>query len=130
MIISSPEGYRLIAKRKLPRFLFDYIDGGANSEETLERNTADLRLIALRQRVLRGSERVDLGARLFESDLALPIALGPVGLTGMYAKRGEVQAAKAATVAGVPLPSPRCPSVPSRKSAIRSPNPSGFSSMS
>jgi len=103
MIISSPEGYRLIAKRKLPRFLFDYIDGGANSEETLERNTADLRLIALRQRVLRGSERVDLGARLFESDLALPIALGPVGLTGMYAKRGEVQAAKAATVAGVPF---------------------------
>lgn len=102
MIISSPEDYRASARRKLPRFLFDYIDGGANSELTLERNSSDLREIALRQRVLKGSLDLDLTCRLWQQTHALPVFLAPVGLTGMYAQRGEVQAAQAAGLAGIP----------------------------
>ena len=103
MIISSPGDFREAARRKLPPFLFHYIDGGAYAERTLSRNVADLSDIALRQRVLKGSEDLDLSVDLFGEKLALPVVLAPVGLTGMYARRGEVQAAKAAASRGVPF---------------------------
>ncbi len=103
MIISSTHDYRLAAKRRLPPFLFHYIDGGAYDEHTLARNVADLRDLALRQRVLKAVGQVDLSARLFGEDVSLPVALAPVGLTGMYARRGEVQAARAAASRGVPF---------------------------
>jgi len=103
MIISSTHDYRLAAKRRLPPFLFHYIDGGAYDEHTLARNVADLRDLALRQRVLKEVGEVDLSARLFGEDVSLPVALAPVGLTGMYARRGEVQAARAAASRGVPF---------------------------
>ncbi len=101
MIISSTHDYRLAAKRRLPPFLFHYIDGGAYDEHSLARNVADLRDLALRQRVLNEVGEVDLSARLFGEDVSLPVALAPVGLTGMYARRGEVQAARAAASRGV-----------------------------
>ena len=101
MIVSSPDDYRAAAQRRLPRFLFDYIDGGANAEETLRRNVSDMQAIELRQRVLKGTAEIDLSTSLFGEKLALPLALAPVGLTGMYARRGEVQAAKAAESAGI-----------------------------
>lgn len=103
MIISSTHDYRLAAKRRLPPFLFHYIDGGAYDEHTLARNVADLRDLALRQRVLKDVGEVDLSARLFGEAVSLPVALAPVGLTGMYARRGEVQAARAAASRGVPF---------------------------
>ena len=103
MIISSTHDYRLAAKRRLPPFLFHYIDGGAYDEHTLARNVADLRDLALRQRVLKAAGEVDLSARLFGEAVSLPVALAPVGLTGMYARRGEVQAARAAASRGVPF---------------------------
>ena len=103
MIISSTHDYRLAAKRRLPPFLFHYIDGGAYDEHTLARNVADLRDLALRQRVLKEAGEVDLSARLFGEAVSLPVALAPVGLTGMYARRGEVQAARAAASRGVPF---------------------------
>jgi L-lactate dehydrogenase (FMN-dependent) and related alpha-hydroxy acid dehydrogenases len=103
MIISSALDYRAAAKRRLPPFLFHYIDGGAYDESTLRRNVEDLRSIALRQRVLGEVGTVDLSTELFGEKLALPVALAPVGLTGMYARRGEVQAARAAASRGVPL---------------------------
>jgi L-lactate dehydrogenase (cytochrome) len=103
MIISSTHDYRLAAKRRLPPFLFHYIDGGAYDEHTLARNVADLRDLALRQRVLKEVGEVDLSARLFGEAVSLPMALAPVGLTGMYARRGEVQAARAAASRGVPF---------------------------
>jgi L-lactate dehydrogenase (cytochrome) len=101
MIISAPTDYREASRRRLPRFLFDYIDGGANGEQTLRRNIDDLSHVTLRQRVLRDVSDIDLKTSLFGQDLSMPIALAPVGLTGMYARRGEVQAAKAAEQAGV-----------------------------
>ena len=103
MIISSTHDYRLAAKRRLPPFLFHYIDGGAYDEHTLARNVADLRDLALRQRVLKEVGEVDLSARWFGEAVSLPVALAPVGLTGMYARRGEVQASRAAASRGVPF---------------------------
>jgi len=103
MIISAPTDYREAARRRLPRFLFDYIDGGAVTENTMKSNAEALQNIALRQRVLQGVGEPSLSADILGSRWAMPIALGPVGATGMYARRGEVQAARAAAVAGIPL---------------------------
>ncbi|MBD8872342.1 FMN-dependent L-lactate dehydrogenase LldD [Rhodanobacter sp. DHB23] len=103
MIISSALDYRVAAQRRLPPFLFHYIDGGAYDEQTLRRNVEDLRSLALRQRVLGEVGEVDLSTELFGEQLSLPVALAPVGLTGMYARRGEVQAARAAAAKGVPF---------------------------
>ncbi|MCX5493340.1 FMN-dependent L-lactate dehydrogenase LldD [Kaistia dalseonensis] len=103
MIISSPLDYREAARRRLPPFLFHYIDGGAYAEETLRRNSDDLNKLALRQRVLKEVGDVDLSTQIFGQSLSMPVALAPVGLTGMYARRGEVQAAKAATAKGIPF---------------------------
>lgn len=103
MIISASTDYRAAAESRLPPFLFHYIDGGAYAEHTLKRNTADLADIALRQRVLRDMSSLSLETELFGEKLAMPVALAPIGLTGMYARRGEVQAAKAAANKGVPF---------------------------
>ncbi|WP_447890734.1 FMN-dependent L-lactate dehydrogenase LldD [Pseudomonas hormoni] len=103
MIISSASDYREAARRKLPRFLFDYIDGGAYAEHTLRANSADLTGISLRQRILKNVETLSLETTLFDQPLAMPIILAPVGLTGMFARRGEVQAIKAAQNKGIPL---------------------------
>ncbi len=103
MIISSPTDYRKAAKAKLPPFLFHYIDGGSYSERTLKQNVEDLESIALKQRVLNDMSTLDLSTELFGEKLDLPMVLAPVGLTGMYARRGEVQAAKAADKKGIPF---------------------------
>jgi L-lactate dehydrogenase (cytochrome) len=100
---ASALDYRELARRRLPPFLFQYIDGGAYAEVTLRRNVEDLERIALRQRVLHDVSQLDLTTELFGQKLALPVALSPVGLSGMYARRGEVQAARAADAAGVPF---------------------------
>ena len=103
MIISSTNDYREAAKRRLPPFLFHYIDGGAYAEHTLKRNVEDLSKIALRQRVLNDMSSLSLETQLFNETLSMPVALSPVGLTGMYARRGEVQAAVAADKKGIPF---------------------------
>src|SRR5215468_2332309 len=103
MIISSPTDFRKAARRRVPRFLFDYAEGGANSELTLHRNVSDLAEIALAQRVLTGVGEVDLTTTIFGAEQSLPVTLGPVGIAGMYRRRGEVQAARAAFASGVPF---------------------------
>jgi L-lactate dehydrogenase (cytochrome) len=95
--------YRALAKARLPHFLFEYLDGGSYDEVTLRRNVEDLRNVALRQRVLRDVSKIDLSASLFGKQWSMPVGLGPVGLAGLYARRGEVQAARAAAAAGVPF---------------------------
>jgi L-lactate dehydrogenase (cytochrome) len=103
MIISSATDFRAAAQRRLPPFLFHYLDGGAGAEQTLRANVDDLQAIKLRQRVLQGSDQLDLSAQWFGQSYALPVALAPIGLTGMFARRGEVQAARAACARGVPF---------------------------
>jgi len=100
---ASALDYRELARRRLPPFLFEYIDGGSYDEVTLKRNVADLEAIALRQRVLNDVSSIDLTTTIFGQKLALPVGLAPIGLAGMNARRGEVQAARAAEAAGVPF---------------------------
>ena len=103
MIISSSADYRAAAQQFLPPFLFHYIDGGAYAEQTLRRNVDDFAAVALRQRVLKDMSQLDTSIELFGEKLSIPVALSPVGLTGMYRRRGEVQAARAADRHGIPF---------------------------
>lgn len=103
MIVSASTDYRAAAQRRLPPFLFHYVDGGAYAEHTLKRNVADLSDIALRQRVLKNMEDLSLETKLFDETLSMPVALSPIGLAGMCARRGEVQAARAADAKGIPF---------------------------
>jgi len=103
MILASIDDYRTLARKRLPHFLFEYIDGGAFSETTLRNNSADLQTIALRQRVLRDVSSISTATTLFGKEYAMPLGLSPVGIAGLNARRGEVQAAQAAEEAGVPF---------------------------
>ncbi|WP_420140337.1 FMN-dependent L-lactate dehydrogenase LldD [Sphingomonas sp.] len=94
--IVSASHFREAARRRLPRFLFDYAEGGAFDEQTLDANVADLRAIQLRQRVLRDVAELDLGTHLFGRTHPLPVMLGPIGIGGMFRRRGETLAARAA----------------------------------
>src|SRR5947209_1701846 len=95
--------YRELARRRLPRQLFDYIDGGAYEEATMRANVADLERLLLRQVVMRDVSARDQSTELLGQHLSMPVILGPVGLGGMFATRAEVQAAKAAHAAKVPF---------------------------
>lgn len=103
LILADVSDHRRRARQRLPRFLFDYIDGGAFAETTLRRNVDDLQALTVRQRVLRDVSEVDTCASFFGEPAAMPLALGPVGLAGLYSRRGEVQAARAAEALGVPF---------------------------
>lgn len=94
------EDYRQLARRRLPRLLFEYIDGGALTESAKTRNASDFGDIRLRQRVLTGVESVSLKTEILGEVISMPLLLAPVGMSGMYARRGEVQAARAAKTAG------------------------------
>ena len=103
MVISATTDYRAAAQAKLPPFLFHYIDGGSYTETTLKNNVGDLQDIALKQKVLNDMSELSLEHDVFGEKLSMPLVLSPVGLTGMYARRGEVQAAKAAEKMGIPF---------------------------
>lgn len=103
MITASVADYREAARRRLPPFLFQYIDGGSFAEQTLARNEADLAALALRQRVLCDVAGVDTSTELFGRKLDMPVILGPVGLAGLNARRGEKQAVRAAESMGIPF---------------------------
>ena len=103
MKAASVYDYRRLARRRVPHFLFEYLDGGSYAEITKSRNRADLESLALRQRVLRDMADIDTTAQLFGHDYRMPLALAPIGLAGMYARRGELQAVRAAEAAGVPF---------------------------
>lgn len=95
--------FRRKAERRLPRFLFDYIDGGSGAEVTLARNTADWEAVKLTQKVLVDASKMDCSVNLFGETLAMPLVLAPVGMGGMTSRRGEVQAKRAADKAGIPF---------------------------
>ncbi|MFI5400170.1 MAG: L-lactate dehydrogenase [SAR324 cluster bacterium] len=103
LVPASAGDFRLLAKRRLPRVVFDYIDGGANEERTMARNREDFLRIRLRQRALQDASKLNTRAEMLGASWAMPVGLAPVGLAGTYARRGEVQAARAAEAAGVPF---------------------------
>ncbi len=92
-----------MARRRLPPMFFEYIDGGSYAEVTLGRNVADFEAIALRQRVMRDMTQLNLATTAVGQALDMPLGLSPVGMAGMYARRGEAQAARAAQAAGLPF---------------------------
>jgi L-lactate dehydrogenase (cytochrome) len=100
---ASVSDYRLLARRRLPTMFFEYIDGGSYDEVTLRRNVADLENLALRQRVLRDMSALDTRIETLGQQWSMPVGLAPVGMAGMYSRRGEVQAACSAALAGVPF---------------------------
>lgn len=95
--------YKKLAKKRLPNFLFDYIEGGANAEQTLYANSADFRKYTLKQRVMRDVSHVDTSTTLFGRSQSMPVALAPIGMAGLFARRGEVQAVKAAETNDIPF---------------------------
>ncbi len=99
---ASVTDYRRLAERRLPRFLFDYLDGGAYAEVTLARNVRDFERLELHQRILRDVSARSAKTHLFGAELTLPLALSPVGLSGMMARRGEAAARRIAGVFGIP----------------------------
>lgn len=103
MNISNPKDYRNAAKKRLPQFLFDYIDGGSYSEKTLRDNVSDLQDIIIEQRILRDVGEIKTEINLFGKNLAMPVVLSPVGMAGMYARRGEAQIAEAALNHNIPF---------------------------
>jgi L-lactate dehydrogenase (cytochrome) len=100
---STADDFQALARRRLPRFLFDYLDGGAGREHTLTANVSALSRVRLRQRVLVDVDGIESATTLAGESLAMPLALAPIGLAGMMARRGEVQAARVAEAAGVPF---------------------------
>jgi L-lactate dehydrogenase (cytochrome) len=93
---------RRAARRRLPRPVFDYVDGGAEDEVTLERNTSGFDDLVLMPRVLRDVDEVDLSTTILGSPSPLPFALAPTGFTRMTHHEGELAVARAAGRAGIP----------------------------
>jgi L-lactate dehydrogenase (cytochrome) len=100
---ASVSDYRELARRRLPRQMFDYIDGGAYEEATMRSNVSDLQDVLLRQVVMKDVSVRDQACEVLGQKLSTPMILGPVGLAGMFSRRAEVQAARAAEAAGIPF---------------------------
>jgi L-lactate dehydrogenase (cytochrome) len=100
---ASVSDFRELARRRLPHIFFEYIDGGSYAEVSLKRNVADFEAIALRQRVMRDMSNLDMSVTSLGQTFSMPVGLAPVGMAGMYARRGETQAARAAKAVGVPF---------------------------
>lgn len=100
---ANTDDFRLLAKKRLPRQLFDYIDGGSYQETTLANNHDAFLQYNLRQRILKNVSQIETSCRFFNEKLAMPLILGPVGLAGCYARRGEVQALAAANKHNIPF---------------------------
>jgi L-lactate dehydrogenase (cytochrome) len=102
-VITNIEDLRQSARRRLPRALFDYCERGSYDELTLRTNRADLDAVKLRQRVLVDVSSINVATTLLGESLSLPVAIAPTGMAGLFARDGEVQAARAAQAAGTRL---------------------------
>jgi L-lactate dehydrogenase (cytochrome) len=102
-VITSIEDLRQLARRRLPRMFYDYADGGSWTESTYRANQADFQRILLRQRVAIDVEHRSTRTRMAGAEVAMPVAIAPTGLTGMYCADGEILAARAAEKFGVPF---------------------------
>jgi L-lactate dehydrogenase (cytochrome) len=102
-VITSIADLRDMARRRVPRALFDYVDGGSYDEITLRRNRADLDAIRLRPRALVDVARQNLATNLLGAPAAMPLALAPTGMAGYIRGDGEILAARAAAAFGIPF---------------------------
>lgn len=102
-VITSIADLRELARQRVPRALFDYVDGGSYDEITLRRNRADLDAIQLRPRALIDVARQNLATTILGAPAAMPLALAPTGMAGYIRGDGEVLAACAAEAFGIPF---------------------------
>ena len=102
-VITNIEDLRVIAQRRVPRMFYDYADSGSWTESTYRANQADFQSIKLRQRVAVNMEGRTTATTMVGIDVAMPVAIAPVGLTGMQHADGEIHAARAAEKAGIPF---------------------------
>ena len=102
-VLNSIEDLRQEARRHVPRAIFDYADRGSNDEVTFNRNLADLAALQLRQRVMVDVSRQQLATKILGEDWAIPVGIGPTGLTGLFHANGEMLGARAAQAFGVPF---------------------------
>jgi len=102
MLLNS-EDYRRAARRALPRFVFDYVDGGADDGACLRRNRADLDSVTLTPRVLRDTTAIDTSVEVFGQRWQAPFGVAPMGLNGLVRPRGDAMLAAAAASAGLPF---------------------------
>ena len=100
--ITSIFDLETLARKRLPKVIFDYVHGGAYEQETLERNVRDMRALALRQHDLRDVSHRNTRVAMVGCDCRIPLAIGPTGLAGLTWPNGEVEEAKAAEAFGVP----------------------------
>jgi L-lactate dehydrogenase (cytochrome) len=102
-VITCIEDLRVLAKRRVPKMFYDYADAGSWTESTYRANEADFQKILLRQRVLVDMSNRTLATTMVGEPVSMPVALAPVGMTGMQHPNGEILAARAAEVAGIPF---------------------------
>jgi len=102
-VITNIEDLRDLAKRRVPRMFYDYADSGSWTESTYRANEADFQRIRLRQRVAVDIEKRSLATKMIGVDVAMPVALAPIGMLGMQHADGEILAARAAEAFGVPF---------------------------
>jgi L-lactate dehydrogenase (cytochrome) len=102
-LITCIEDLRLVARRRVPRMFYDYVDSGSWTESTYRANERDLAAISFRQRVAADIENRSVRSTMIGEDVAMPVALAPTGLCGMQHADGEILAARAAEAFGVPF---------------------------
>src|SRR5271165_6658184 len=102
-VIQSIADLRALARRRIPRAIFDYADGGAYEERTLRANAADLDAITFRQRVMVDVSTVSLATTVLGSKISMPLAIAPTGLAGLFHADGEIHGARAAAAFGIPF---------------------------
>src|SRR5271167_1949318 len=102
-MIQSIDDLRNLAKRRIPRAIFDYADGGSYQERTLRANAADLDALTFRQRVMVDVSSTSLATTVLGTEISMPLAIAPTGLTGLFHADGEMLGARAAEAAGIPF---------------------------
>jgi L-lactate dehydrogenase (cytochrome) len=102
-VITSIADLRELARRRLPRAIFDYADRGSYDELTIARNRADLQKLEFRQRVMRDLSSLSVAGSMLGEPVTMPLAIAPTGLTGLFHRDGEIHGARAAQAFGIPF---------------------------
>ena len=102
-VITCIDDFKPLYRRRVPRMFYDYAESGSWTEQTFRENTSDFSRLLLKQRVAIDMTGRNLASTMIGQDVSMPVALAPVGLTGMQCADGEIKAARAAEKFGVPF---------------------------
>ena len=101
--INSIADLRELARRRVPRAIFEYADRGSYDELTLARNRSDLQALQFRQRVMRDLSQLSVAGTMLGEPVTMPLAIAPTGITGLFHRNGEIEGARAAEKFGIPF---------------------------